>query len=151
MPFSYLTCLHTTTLRMLSLFSLVKKISLKIWERPLACEMFTSSCRPWIKKRCILKESYSNIVHCARDSACRARGICISLTFLPLSSWQQLCSRGIEVKGKTRLELFFTLLNINTVDATLKLGHTSQRWKTTNTNWQIDKKDVKLFLWWWQS
>ena len=33
---------------------------------------------------------------------------------------------GIEVKGKTQLELFFTLLNINTVDATLKLGHTSQ-------------------------
>ena len=34
--FSHLTCLHTTTFRLLSLFSVVEKISLKIWERPLS-------------------------------------------------------------------------------------------------------------------
>jgi len=32
---SYLTCLHTTSFIILSIFSLVKTISLKIWERPL--------------------------------------------------------------------------------------------------------------------
>ena len=34
--FSYLTCPHTTTYVLLSIFSLVETISLKIWERPLS-------------------------------------------------------------------------------------------------------------------
>ena len=34
--FSYLTCLHTSTLMLLSLFLLVDTISLKICERPLS-------------------------------------------------------------------------------------------------------------------
>ena len=34
--FFYLTCLHTTTVTLLSIFSLVETISSKIWERPLS-------------------------------------------------------------------------------------------------------------------
>ena len=34
--FSFLTCLDTTTFILLSVFSLVETISLKIWERPLS-------------------------------------------------------------------------------------------------------------------
>ena len=33
---AYLTCLHTTIFTFVSIFSLVKTISLKIWERPLS-------------------------------------------------------------------------------------------------------------------
>ena len=47
--FSYLTSLDTTTFILSSIVSLVEAISLTIWER-LACEMFTSGFRPWLKK-----------------------------------------------------------------------------------------------------
>ena len=41
--FSYLTCLHPNTLKLLNIFSQIETISLKIWETiVLACEMFTS-------------------------------------------------------------------------------------------------------------
>lgn len=41
--FSYLTCLHPNTLKLLNIFSQIETISLKIWDTiVLACEMFTS-------------------------------------------------------------------------------------------------------------
>ena len=48
---SYLTCLHTTSFIILNIVSLVKTISLKIWERPLAwhANLFTSGLSPWLK------------------------------------------------------------------------------------------------------
>ena len=48
---SYLTCLHTTSFIILNIVSLVKTISLKIWERPLAwhANLFASGLSPWLK------------------------------------------------------------------------------------------------------
>ena len=49
--FSYLSCLHTNKFILLSIFSLVQMISLKIWETPVSwhCRMWTSSFHLWLK------------------------------------------------------------------------------------------------------
>ena len=46
---SYFTCLHTTAFILLSIFSLVETISLKIWERPLS---WHAKCSLPISVRC---------------------------------------------------------------------------------------------------
>ena len=54
--FSLLTCVHTTTFTLLSIVSLLQKISIKIWKTPLSwhakCSLLVAVC---VSKTCVLK------------------------------------------------------------------------------------------------
>ena len=54
--FSLLTCVHTTTFTLLSIVSLLQKISIKIWKTPLSwhakCSLPVAVC---VSKTCVLK------------------------------------------------------------------------------------------------
>ena len=53
--FSLLTCLHRTTFTLLSIFSPLEMITIKIWNTPLlGCEMFSSGCRLCRKNTCFI-------------------------------------------------------------------------------------------------
>ena len=54
--FSLLTCLHTTTFTLLSIFSLLEMISIKIWETPLSWHAKCSlPVAVRVSKTCVLK------------------------------------------------------------------------------------------------
>ena len=62
-PFSLLTCLHSTTFILLSIFSPLEMITMKIWETPLSWHLKCSlPVGIRILKTCVLKLS-SDLLH----------------------------------------------------------------------------------------
>ena len=89
--FCYLTCYHTTTFVLLSIFSLVETISLQIWGGPsvLAREVVTSFC-PWLKNIAFL----SSLLSVGRTAIVRAKCKSRSRDLARVFPWSYLLACG---------------------------------------------------------